>query len=52
MSVIRRANIDDINVFAFDQLAPVGFDRFVAPLFRERLRLVGAAAQTALRTGL
>ena len=33
------------------QLAPVGFDGFIAPVVGERLRLVGAAAQTALSTG-
>ncbi len=31
VGVVRRADVDHVDVLALDELAPVGFDRFVAP---------------------
>ena len=45
MGVVRRANVDDVDIFALDHLPPVGLGRVVAPLVRERLGLLGSAAR-------
>ncbi len=39
MRIVRRADIDGVDVLAFDKLAPVGFDGLVAPGIGERLGL-------------
>ncbi len=35
VGVVRASDIDDVDVFAVDQFAPVGFDGFVTPVIGE-----------------
>ena len=44
VQVVRRANIDRIDVIAFEQLAPIGLDRLIAPVVGERFRLFFVAS--------
>src|SRR5262249_35172792 len=46
-----RADVDDVDVLARDQLAPVGLDRFISPRVSEGFRLVGAAGANGLEDG-
>src|SRR5205807_1046695 len=39
VQVVRRADVDDVDIFSLEQLPPVGLDRFVAPLVGKGLRL-------------
>ena len=41
--VVGRADVDQVDVLALDQLPPVGLDRLVAPGLGERLELLFAA---------
>ena len=43
MRVVGARDVDEVDVLPLDQLAPVGFDRLVAPVGRERLGAVGVA---------
>ncbi len=49
--VIGRANIDRVDIFALDQLAPVGLDRLVPPLGGEGAGVLGVAAADSLEHG-
>ena len=35
VDIVRRSDVDHVDVIARDQFAPIGFDRFVAPFFGE-----------------
>ena len=49
--IVRRADIDGVDVVALDQFAPIGFVALVAPLFSEGLGLVFGAAAYSLEHG-
>ena len=49
VGVVGRADVDGVDIVAFDQLSPIGLGIGVAPLFSEGLHLVlGAAADDLL----
>ena len=52
VQVVRGADIDDVDVFALDQLAPVGLGRFVPPLGGELLDLALVAGARGLEHDL
>jgi len=49
--VVRRADIDDVDVLALDELPPIGLDRFVAPLVGKRLGVLGITSTDGLEHG-
>ena len=49
--IVRRADIDGVDVVALDQFAPIGFVALVAPLFSEGLGLVFGATAHGLEHG-
>ena len=51
MLIVRRADIDGVDVVALDQFAPIGFVALVAPLFSEGLGLVFGATAHGLEHG-
>src|SRR5258708_3884407 len=51
MGVVRRADVDQVDVFASKELAPIRFHRFIAPLVREGLGLIGAASAGGFEHG-
>ena len=51
MRVVRRADVDQVDVFTCDELAPVVFDRLIAPLVGESFRLIRAASADRLEHG-
>src|SRR5205807_1310025 len=42
MRIVRRADIDQVDVLAFDQFTPIRFHRLVAPFIRKCFGLIGA----------
>ena len=48
MRIVRSANIDGVDILAFDQFPPVGFGRFVLPLIGKRLHLLFVTATDRL----
>ena len=52
VDVVRRGDVDEVDVVALDELAPVGFDGFVAPLGGEGFDLAGIAGADGLEDRL
>ena len=48
MRVVRRADVDDVDVLAFHQPPPIGLDGCIAPAVGKRLGLVGTAGAHGL----
>ncbi len=49
VGVVGAGDVDQVDVLALDQLAPVGLDRFVAPVIGESLGRVGVARADRLQ---
>ena len=49
VEIVRRGDVDDVDVVARDELLPIGLDGLVAPFVGELLRFRGVAAADGLR---
>ena len=52
VAVVGRADVDDVDILALDELAPIGLDGFVAPRVGEGAGVGLAAAADGLEDGL